>query len=56
VLMALLLACWRWLMPADFGYGPPQRRPRAPQAVLPASLRPASRLALLHAPPLRLLT
>jgi hypothetical protein len=57
VLMALLLACWRWLtMPPAAGFGPPRPALRAPLAVLPATLRPAPRLAHLHAPPLRLLT
>ena len=57
VLLMILLACWRWLMSTARGFGPSRHGARAPQdAVLPADLRPGPRLALVHAPPIRLLT
>jgi len=55
--MAIFLACWRWLMPTADGHGPSRQAVRAPQdEIPPAVLRPGPHLALIHAPPLRLLT
>ncbi len=56
VLMALFLACWRWLMPPAAGFGPPRRIARMPRLAVAAALRRPPRLAPVHAPPLRLLT
>lgn len=55
--MALLLACWRWLMPPTAGMASPSWLPVAvPLAPVPAAARPSLRLAPIHAPPLRLPT
>ncbi len=56
VLMALFLACWRWLMPPAAGFGSPRRMARMPRLAVAAALRSPHRLAPVHAPPLRLLT
>jgi len=54
--MALLMACWRWLMPPAAGVAPSWLPVALPPAIVPAAQRPSLRLALIHAPPLRLLT
>lgn len=57
VLLTLLLACWRWLMPTATGVGASRHAARALQdEVPPAAMRPGPRLAHIHAPPHRLLT
>jgi hypothetical protein len=57
VLMALFLACWRWLMPPAAGHGPSAHAWQPPPAAIPAAAwRQAFTLAPIHAPPLRLLT
>jgi hypothetical protein len=56
VLMAFLLALWRWLMPPATAMDAPAHRVQAPQIAVPAAVRNAFRLAPILAPPLRLLT
>ena len=55
VLMALLLACWRWLLPTAAGFGPPRHSARARNRQLSLPCEPAPASPPSHLSPLRLL-